>query len=52
LNFVADSRFHKRELRAAGKFAEEFAMDALMVFGTIVFFAVAILYTMGCDKLK
>jgi hypothetical protein len=37
---------------AAGKSAEELAMDALMVLGTIAFFAVAILYTVGCDKIK
>jgi hypothetical protein len=29
-----------------------FGMDLLMILGTIVFFGVAIAYTLACDKLK
>jgi hypothetical protein len=31
---------------------EGFDMDLLMIFGTIVFFVVAIAYTAACDRLK
>jgi hypothetical protein len=48
---AASSAIADRPLKAMD-LQEVMAMDLLMILGTIVFFLIAIIYTVACDKLK